>query len=113
MTMKRKKFERVDNLTRKTIRQFVPGDTIYGTRHKNDFGFTFFGKFDKFDKGCVTLTGQLVEPDWADARDFGAANREGQVTVRVRLKSCYLWGKAAEEHWPRCHWFKDADKPVD
>jgi hypothetical protein len=112
--MKRKAAHvRVENFSSKTIRQFVPGDTIYATRKLKDFTFTFFGNFVKFAKGCVTLNGHLVEPDWADARSFGAADYQGQVTVTVRLKRCYLWGKSSkEDRWPVCHWFKDPDKPA-
>lgn len=105
--------DKIHNLTAKPITEFTRRDTVYANRNIRGFMYTVLGKFVKFERGCVTVKGKFISPEWADAREFGGTTREGDATITVKLTKCYLWGQGPEDVWPRCHWFKTCSKTAD
>lgn len=86
------------NLTSKNISEFGEEDTIYISKNKSGFRFTYLCKFVSFKKGVVM--GVVVETD----RDYNTG--EVGTTLSARLDKCYLWGRSeGMGEWDRCHWF--------
>ncbi len=86
----------------KPLSNFCDGDTIFVSKPKNKFVYTFRCTF-------VSSTGKTVKvrpvvvtsPEWAEW-EFPES---GIFTVKI--EQCYIWRKPADLMWAICHWFKD------
>jgi hypothetical protein len=85
----------------KDIRKMTSADTIYIKKMVNNFDYTFFCKFIKFEKGVVY--GEIIDmsPDWAKSSWL----HENGAIMKARPTKCYLWGKSKTAQWDHCNWF--------
>ena len=82
----------------KKITDLEEGDLIYVKKIINGFPHIYECEFLKLEKGLVYVKILLYSPEWWKPQN---------EFIRVRQKSCYLWGKDNELGWARCHWLKD------
>jgi hypothetical protein len=78
------------------------GDLIYVHRVINNFSRTYECKFLKFEKGYVYVQILRYYPEWwIPEKEF----------IKVKTKSCYLWGKDKDSlyKWASCHWLRDGE----
>lgn len=98
--------ERV-NLSRNTLREFKPGDTLYIQRLVSGYSENLLCKFVRLDRGVVVAT--VISSD----REYWT---KAGTEIRARASKCYLWGEYPEEktRWrnPYCHWFAGLDTPA-
>lgn len=79
-----------------------------------DYHGHLVGEFVKVDKGLVHVKAVgIIDPSWYNWHEFDR-KYPGRI-VRLRPKSCYLWGRFPDDKLTHnyCHWFKDAKTPVD
>ena len=102
--------KRIENLTVKSITEFVPGDTIYISKMVNRHQFTHLCRFVSYEKGMVTGDVLSFRPDWAHHN----VDVKRGMQIRARLAKCYLWGRFPSDvvGWLHCHWFDGKTKKV-
>lgn len=98
--------ERIENLNKKSLRNFVKGNTIYISKINNDFSHIYFCEFVGLEKGMVVARILGVDTSWEK-------HKIGEE-IRSRARNCFLWGvdkrMGTRSHpWKRCHWFKSLD----
>jgi hypothetical protein len=99
--------ERTDNYSSgKNFHTMKQGETYYTKKLVNNFDYTFFCKFVKFEKGIVY--GEIVDmhPDYAKSSWI----EEHDPIMKSRPTKCYLWGlreknQRMSDHDFCCHWF--------
>lgn len=93
--------ERKINLVSKPLCDFRAGDTIYVKKNEGGFHQIYFCEFVEIRKGNIVAAKIIVVESI-----MTAGYAVGQI-LTARPSSCYLWGQRHDDHWPRCHWFKN------
>ena len=74
------------------------GDVVYVQKMESGFSVNYECKFISFEKGIVTAEIVDAEPEWA------LRGKKGEK-ITARKGKCFLYGKAKNEDYTRCHWF--------
>lgn len=80
------------------ITDLKKGDIIYVQKMESGFSINYECKFISFKKGIVTAEIVDTEPEWA------LCGKKGEK-ITARMCKCFLYGKAKNEEYTRCHWF--------
>lgn len=96
--------------TDKSFKQMSEGDKFFVRVSKSGFSQSALCEFVTVEKGMVI--GKVLIHYFPRGHAPFEELAEGN-TIRKRAKNCFLWYQGESEHWPRYHWFKSLNEPVN
>ena len=92
------------------LRKMKPGDSYYVFVTRSGFTQKALCEFIGIERGKIK--GKVIHHIFPCGH-MPFEGMEAGCTLTTIAKKCLQWGQGENDQWPRCHWFKTLDEPIE